>query len=1230
MTVLRSGWAALGSLVSEDLHSTPGLARAAAESAAASDPANRALHLVDAVYAALLAGEPRRARRWIAEIAASPAGPAMDRHVRALRTWAGQLDGNWYPGNIGAETPVVEGDLNLAPAPGEPETVLIEHVVAYGPTSLLTPRIIAEGQLRRGNPAAARQMADVAINNLRRFAAYAEQTGWPGPCLWALAAQADLAHRAGRGEIGAQVLATARTVAAQIGMPGIVALTHLIEGDWWATPGSSPEALGYDLGVQRQASPGAGLADLERAAACFSAAEQAAMACDAAARVPRLWAAVHLRWATLAWLQGDHARRRPHLVTAAGAAAAAGDHAGSQLLSIHLLIADLAEGRLGERILELGSGWSPPQQGVVAGARQWAEQDGSISWCAGLGRLLERAGNLWAAEGESERASLAYLAALHLLGAAPALPSITLATAIADLDGRRNLSARALIRLERILTALPVVTDAREQMFDWSQQLEVLMSVVNVQRPRQRTAAAEHAARGLLRVRLRLSSLLEAAGVAGISGISPGGQSAALAALTKRMEARNDQDLAALAASASDESSLDDMLAILVGGARDQLQLIDVVVPLSRGEHALRRGLTAEADRWFTIALEAARQPGAQVFLEPLVLATAGRREEARARAAEIAARRDLPDDLLALLALRSDEPELAATAFARTGADPATTTDWRTALTGAEIALAADDAQRALDLACHGIDIHEDAIGRLLRDTDRVAGCDDPDATSLYLTAARACIRLASDAPAAERAAALARSFEFTERARSLAIEHLLRDGGVLSATRRAWQQAAAEWAACSDRLLAAIDASPPMETGPLVRAADAAELRLHELELELERVSPGALVERSRPGPPLRLAAVQERLPAAAVLLEYHMLGHDLLVWAVTRDGIEVQHRPVRSRRLGGVINTYHRRCADRSGAGAEADELAALLLAPVADTLAGRERVVIVPFGPLHLVPFHALPFRGEALGLSHVVSYAPAATVGVRAGFDRPIPVASAAIIGDPSFDTAFRPALRRLPGARTEAKAIAGLLGTSDPLLEDEATEVRVRRQLEGRNVAHLATHGWLDELAPYASSLVLAGRDELSVAELVGLQIGSDLAVLSACDTGRGAATLGGDVVGLARALLAAGVRHTVVSLWPVDDVTACVTMVSFYEHLIAARPPAVALASAQRFVHGLDHAGLLARYAALGGVSGTDAQSYRRGEIELDPELRDDEEIPAPAGGSAERHWAPFILFGG
>src|SRR5262249_59327770 len=132
--------------------------------------------------------------------------------------------------------------------------------------------------------------------------------------------------------------------------------------------------------------------------------------------------------------------------------------------------------------------------------------------------------------------------------------------------------------------------------------------------------------------------------------------------------------------------------------------------------------------------------------------------------------------------------------------------------------------------------------------------------------------------------------------------------------------------------------------------------------------------------------------------------------------------------------------------------------------------------------------------------------------------------------------------------------IARTRSEADPLLGTAATRAAVTSRARDRPIVHLATHGLMDERAPNRSLLALAGDDELTVADMMGLNLTADLVVLSACHTGRGTATAGGDIVGLVRAAVTAGARHVVVSLWPGDDEAGCLLMTGPYEEL-ANRP---------------------------------------------------------------------------
>ena len=80
------------------------------------------------------------------------------------------------------------------------------------------------------------------------------------------------------------------------------------------------------------------------------------------------------------------------------------------------------------------------------------------------------------------------------------------------------------------------------------------------------------------------------------------------------------------------------------------------------------------------------------------------------------------------------------------------------------------------------------------------------------------------------------------------------------------------------------------------------------------------------------------------------------------------------------------------------------------------------------------------------------------------------------------------------------------------------------------------------------SGLVLA--DSFLTAEQVsGLPLqGTELVVLSGCDTARGTFEAGEGLLGLRRAFQAAGARQVVSSLWPVDDQTTQTWMTNFYQ----------------------------------------------------------------------------------
>jgi CHAT domain-containing protein len=185
----------------------------------------------------------------------------------------------------------------------------------------------------------------------------------------------------------------------------------------------------------------------------------------------------------------------------------------------------------------------------------------------------------------------------------------------------------------------------------------------------------------------------------------------------------------------------------------------------------------------------------------------------------------------------------------------------------------------------------------------------------------------------------------------------------------------------------------------------------------------------------------------------------------------------------------------------------------------------------------------------------------------------------------------------LPGTASEARAVKAALGLTDErvLTGMRATEAAVR-EVRGPRILHLATHGFFladqpaspdgpgpssgDEPRPggehplLRSGLALAGANQLRSGDddgiLTALEVsaldlaGTELAMLSACETGLGRVQAGEGVYGLRRALVLAGVRTQVASLWKVDDAATRDLVADYYRRLGAGAGRSQALREAQ------------------------------------------------------------------
>jgi CHAT domain-containing protein len=209
---------------------------------------------------------------------------------------------------------------------------------------------------------------------------------------------------------------------------------------------------------------------------------------------------------------------------------------------------------------------------------------------------------------------------------------------------------------------------------------------------------------------------------------------------------------------------------------------------------------------------------------------------------------------------------------------------------------------------------------------------------------------------------------------------------------------------------------------------------------------------------------------------------------------------------------------------------------------------DSLVVCPTGPLHALPWAALP---SCDGLA--VSVVPALrAVGASAGALDPARVVLAA---GPD-----------LPGAVTELAALSTVYPAARVFRDEEAQVDRVLAALEGADIAHLACHGTFRVDNPMFSSLRMADG-LLTVFDLEKLRQAPRLVVLAACDVGTAAVSAGDELLGLASALQRAGADTVVASLVPVADEVVVAMMVELHRAVSAGRPVPAALAGARQAV---------------------------------------------------------------
>ncbi|HWQ41466.1 MAG TPA: CHAT domain-containing protein [Desulfosporosinus sp.] len=330
----------------------------------------------------------------------------------------------------------------------------------------------------------------------------------------------------------------------------------------------------------------------------------------------------------------------------------------------------------------------------------------------------------------------------------------------------------------------------------------------------------------------------------------------------------------------------------------------------------------------------------------------------------------------------------------------------------------------------------------------------------------------------------------------------------------------------------------------------------------------------------------SVQEIKDIAAAqggtLVEYFLMDDSIAIWTITSKGkIDVIRVPIENMKK---LNANIDRLADLMGralsgeAGRKFRPEAANLLRWLNDRLImplekrnmlpddTTTVVTVIPHKSLFGIPFAALCDDNNRYFVEkHTLSYATALSVLKYTQQQQNRNTSKehqryllALVSPDPLPNSEKLPniPLSLLPDtADLFSKHILGFYAPED--IKDvyfgrNVTESTLREKAVNADVLYFATHAEVNETEPFKSFIALAKTNQFSgyfrVADIYGLNLKAELAILAACETGGGRVS-GDGVDGLNRAFIQAGASTLLMSLWEIPEEKTTFAMIGFHKY---------------------------------------------------------------------------------
>ena len=325
-----------------------------------------------------------------------------------------------------------------------------------------------------------------------------------------------------------------------------------------------------------------------------------------------------------------------------------------------------------------------------------------------------------------------------------------------------------------------------------------------------------------------------------------------------------------------------------------------------------------------------------------------------------------------------------------------------------------------------------------------------------------------------------------------------------------------------------------------------------------------------------PISLEKAQAITDQQTAVLEYTVAGNQLIMFMIGQNEVHVEQFSVsKEQSLENQLTTWVSNFKDailsnasRTELRNQSNKLYDTLIKPFEEELSNYQNLIIVPDGALAYLPFEALSRGDQYLIENFRIKYEPSLTsltlLNDTESLDRKDLLAVAGSqFSENNVGGIRKGNLSALPSTIIEVDSIASHFEQVAMLKDDQVSEQELKNLLLENNYQyiHLATHGIIDENRPSRSGLALSAGSEITVSskedgmlrssEIFGLNLNSDMVVLSACNTGLGKVVDGEGMLGMQRSFFYAGTSTVAVSLWNVYDRSTATFMNEFYKAIL-------------------------------------------------------------------------------